>query len=141
MLTPEEIKAMSDEDFYPHLRELAMKTNSGSATGEELEEFRLMWDNVDDRATEQLRRDAEFNREEREGEREEFKRFLDARRALLKQPQPNRFEESQKVRLRVNVSPESPAGAEGLVIEVSPPKFSRYREGGQLMFSYELVTH
>lgn len=106
MSTPKKIRAMSNEVFYPRLKQLAGKKNSQVATEEELEEFRLMWDNADDRATEELGKDEEVNKEERKREREEFKRFLDALDALAQQPQRNRFKEGQKVCLKLNVSPQ-----------------------------------
>lgn len=62
MLTPEEIRAMLGEAFYPHLKERARKRKNGGATREELEEYRFMWDQVDDRKRDRLRNDVEMNK-------------------------------------------------------------------------------
>ena len=70
---------------------------------------------------------------------EEWRRFLEILDEFMEQPQPNRFQEWDKVRLLVDVS-EAPAGAEGFVIKVVQPSKARYDQDGRLVFEYEVVV-
>lgn len=48
MSAPKGIRAMSEEDFYARLKELGKKKKNGEAIRENLAEFLLLPDHVDD---------------------------------------------------------------------------------------------
>ena len=137
MLTPEEIRAMSDEAFYSRLKELGRKRKSREATREETEEHNRLSATLAQRYFDQLNRDTEFM----EGalrDRDEWERFVALEEEFVEQ-HPNRFNECDKVRLLVDVS-EAPAGAEGFVTEVARPSKKRYDKEGRLVYAYEVVV-
>lgn len=66
-------------------------------------------------------------------------RFLDILDEFMEQPQPNKFHEWDKIRLR-NICQEAVAWAEGFVTRVVEPSKTRYGRNGKLVFEYEVVV-
>ena len=135
MLTQEEIEAMQDKEFYLCFNELAKKRE---LTKREKAEYRLLL--IDHAKRKMGLRDPEAIKKRMRND-EEWDRFLEALDDLLDQPQAHKFQELQRVRLKVACSPEAPKGTEGFVSEVITPAFERYRQDGRLVFAYELVVH
>lgn len=138
MVTPEDVRAMSDEAFYLRLKELAGRMKSNVATGEEEKEDQLLWADIVDRKLAKARGDEEGLKERKE-QVEEWRRFLNILDDFMDQPQPNKFNEGDKVHLLVDV-PEGPAGSEGFVTRVDEPSKKRYDEEGRLVFGYQAVV-
>ena len=99
MWTLEEIRSMPDDKFYPRFKELGGKIRRKNATREEVEEFRprfgssrihslLLSANLEDRDRVKLKRDGSISREGGAAPGS----------AAWRPPQPNNFEELQRVR-------------------------------------------
>ena len=107
MSAPKGIRAMSEEDFYARLKELGKKKKNGEAIRENLAEFLLLPDHVDDWKIVRMARNAKVNKVGRERNL-----FINELGNLLNQPESNIFNKLDKVQLKADYSAEAPKRTE-----------------------------